>query len=93
MNLLAETVWLNYMALHGELGHFSARFPNHSLGNAASLDKLAAFNPIVSGPVFPPPDQPCRGSTGPPRQVHCCHSPLLTTRRRLPWFRLPPLPA
>lgn len=55
VNLLAETVWLNYMALHGELGEFSARFPNHSLGNAASLDKLAAFNPIVSGPVFPPP--------------------------------------
>ena len=55
VNLLAETVWLNYMALHGELGQFSARFPNHSLGNAASLDKLAAFNPIVSGPVFPPP--------------------------------------
>ena len=56
VNLLAETVWLNYMALHGAIGDFSTRFPNHSLGNAASLDKLAAFNPIVSGPVLPSSD-------------------------------------
>lgn len=39
------------MALHGEQGDFSARFPNHSLGNATSLDRLTAFEPIVSGTI------------------------------------------
>ncbi|MCG8392238.1 MAG: general secretion pathway protein GspF [Pseudomonadales bacterium] len=51
VNLLAETVWLNYMALHGEQGVFSQRFPNHSLGNSTSMDRLTAFEPIVSGTI------------------------------------------
>ena len=50
-NLLVETVLLNYMALHGETGQFATRFPGHSLGNATSLDRLTAFQPIVSGTV------------------------------------------
>ncbi|EKF75837.1 twin-arginine translocation pathway signal [Alcanivorax hongdengensis A-11-3] len=49
VNLLAQTVWLNYMALHDQLGQFSSTFPNHSLGNADSLERLAAFQPIVNG--------------------------------------------
>ncbi|MEA2094838.1 MAG: hypothetical protein U9P11_09775, partial [Pseudomonadota bacterium] len=51
VNLLVETVVLNYMALHGEQGNFSSLFPNHGLGNAAMMDSLTAFNPIVSGTI------------------------------------------
>ena len=50
-NLLVESVLLNYMALHGEVGEFANRFPMHSLGNATSLDRLTAFQPIVSGSI------------------------------------------
>jgi hypothetical protein len=51
VNLLVETVILNYMALHGEQGNFSTLFPNHGLGNAALMDSLTAFNPIVPGTI------------------------------------------
>ena len=51
VNLLVETVILNYMALHGEQGNFASLFPNHGLGNAALMDSLTAFNPIVSGTI------------------------------------------
>jgi len=53
VNLLVETVILNYMALHGEQGLFSTAnyFPNHGLGNIALRDRLTAFNPIVSGTI------------------------------------------
>jgi hypothetical protein len=51
VNLLVETVILNYMALHGELGQFSARFPGHGLGSAALQESLVAFDPIVTGTI------------------------------------------
>jgi len=51
VNLLVETVVLNYMALHGEQGQFAAKFPRHGLGSAAMQDSLIAFNPIVSGTI------------------------------------------
>ena len=51
VNLLVETVVLNYMALHGEQGQFATRFPRHGLGTAATQDSLIAFNPIVSGKI------------------------------------------
>jgi hypothetical protein len=51
VNLLAQTVILNYMALHGEQGNFSTLFPGHGLGNAAMQDSLTAFNPVVSGTI------------------------------------------
>ena len=51
VNLLVETVVLNYMALHGEQGNFPGLFPNHGLGNAALMDRLTAFNAIVAGTV------------------------------------------
>jgi hypothetical protein len=51
VNLLVETVLLNYMALHGEQGQFATRFPRNGLGNAALQDSLIAFNPIVSGRI------------------------------------------
>jgi hypothetical protein len=51
VNLLVETVILNYMALHGEQGNFTSLFPTHGLGNAALMDALTAFNPIVAGTI------------------------------------------
>ncbi|NND64379.1 MAG: general secretion pathway protein GspF, partial [Gammaproteobacteria bacterium] len=51
VNLLVETVILNYMALHGEQGEFANVFMNHGLGNSALRDSLTAFDPIVSGTI------------------------------------------
>jgi hypothetical protein len=51
VNLLVETVVLNYMALHGEQGLFAQKFPGNGLGPAAAQDSLIAFNPIVSGKI------------------------------------------
>ncbi len=51
VNLLVETVILNYMALHGEQGNFGTLFPGHGLGNTALMDSLTAFNPIVNGTI------------------------------------------
>ena len=49
VNLLVETVILNYMALHGEQGLFSTApyFPNHGLGSVALRNRMTAFDPIV----------------------------------------------
>ena len=49
VNLLVETVILNYMALHGEQGNFSSLFPQNGLGNSVLMDSLTAFEPIVDG--------------------------------------------
>ena len=49
VNLLVNTIILNYMALHGEQGQFDALFPNHGLGNSTLKDSLTAFTPIVNG--------------------------------------------
>ncbi|MEW9796532.1 hypothetical protein [Alteromonas sp. CYL-A6] len=49
VNLLVETVVLNYLALHGEQGRFAELFPAHGLGNSALMDSLTAFEPIVNG--------------------------------------------
>ncbi len=49
VNLLVETVVMNYMALHGEQAMFPSLFPNHGLGNVTLRDSLTAFNPIVNG--------------------------------------------
>lgn len=46
VNLLVQTVLLNYMALHGEQNRFQNVVPFQGLGNAASLDRLTAFAPI-----------------------------------------------
>ncbi len=51
VNLLVETLILNYMALHGEAGNFQTLFPNHGLGNSTLRDSLTAFNAIVSGTI------------------------------------------
>lgn len=49
VNLLVETVVLNYMALHGEQNQFADKFPGHGLGNSTMMDRLTAFQPIVNG--------------------------------------------
>ncbi|MDH3614591.1 MAG: general secretion pathway protein GspF [Gammaproteobacteria bacterium] len=54
VNLLVNTVLLNYMALHGEQGQFANVFPNHGLGNAAMQDSLTAFTPICNGTIGNP---------------------------------------
>lgn len=46
VNLLVNTVVLNYMALHGQQGSFGGLFPNHGLGNAGLQDSLTAFNTL-----------------------------------------------
>lgn len=51
MNLLVETVALNYMALHGEQNQFASRFSGHGLGNAGMMDSLTAFSPVVNGVI------------------------------------------
>jgi hypothetical protein len=51
VNLLVETVLLNFMALHGEQGQFASAFPLNGLGSPSLRDSLIAFNPIVSGKI------------------------------------------
>ena len=56
VNLLVNTVILNYMALHGEQNLFDNLYPgwNHGLGNAQMKDSLTAFQPIVNGFITNP---------------------------------------
>lgn len=49
VNLLVETVILNYLALHSEQHRMSEVVPGHGLGNATLMDSLTAFAPIVNG--------------------------------------------
>lgn len=49
--LLVQTVLLNYMALHGEIGRFQTVFPEQALGTGTALDALVAFQPIVQGRI------------------------------------------
>jgi hypothetical protein len=51
VNLLVETICLNYMALHGEAGQFTTAFPTQGLGSSAMRDSLTAFAPIVNGTI------------------------------------------
>jgi hypothetical protein len=51
VNLLVETVILNYLALHGEQGQMRTLFPQTGLGNPALMDSLTAFEPIVNGVI------------------------------------------
>jgi hypothetical protein len=51
VNLLVETVILNYMALHGDEGAFSTSFPAQGLGGPTQRDSLTAFAPIVNGVI------------------------------------------
>jgi hypothetical protein len=55
VNLLAETVVLNYLALHDEQDTLQSVLPGHGLGDSTLQDSLTAFEPIVSGTIGPPP--------------------------------------
>jgi hypothetical protein len=54
VNLLVETVILNYMALHNQTGEFGTLFPTNGLGNASLQDSLTAFEPICDGDITKP---------------------------------------
>jgi hypothetical protein len=47
VNLLVETVVLNYMALNGDLANFTTLFPNQGLGSPAMRDSLTAFGTLT----------------------------------------------
>jgi hypothetical protein len=47
VNLLVNTVLLNYMALSGKRADFEAFFPGHGLGTTASVDNLVVFEPLA----------------------------------------------
>jgi hypothetical protein len=51
VNLLVQTVILNYMALHGQQGDFPALFGSALGTTPAALDGMTAFEPIVSGTI------------------------------------------
>jgi hypothetical protein len=51
VNLLVETIVLNYLALHGEQGSLANVIPAHGLGNATLMDSLTAFTPIVNSTI------------------------------------------
>jgi hypothetical protein len=48
VTLLAQSIVLNYLALHGETGRIGQVLPGHGLGSGAELDQLVAFAPIRS---------------------------------------------
>lgn len=54
VNLLVETVILNYMALHGRQSEFGTLFKGHGLGNSTMQDKLTAFQPLFDGLITKP---------------------------------------
>lgn len=54
VNLLVETVVLNYMALHNEQSQFASLFAGHGLGNSTMMDRLTAFEPICNGTITTP---------------------------------------
>jgi hypothetical protein len=47
VNLLVNTLLLNYMALNGDRAGFETLFPGHGLGNTASVDNLVVFEPLA----------------------------------------------
>ena len=47
VDLLAEAVVLNYLALSGNPGEFERLFPQSGLGSGAQLDAHIAFQPLT----------------------------------------------
>jgi hypothetical protein len=54
VNLLVETVILNYMALHGEEANFATLFPTHGLGSSTNRDGLTMLAPLCNGTLNNP---------------------------------------
>ncbi len=49
VNLLVETLVLNYMALHNDHANFGTLFRGQGLGSSTMQDRLRAFQPICNG--------------------------------------------
>jgi hypothetical protein len=47
VTLLAQSIVLNYLALHNRAGEFASVLPMNGLGSGTALDNLIAFAPIV----------------------------------------------
>jgi hypothetical protein len=54
VNLLVETVLLNYMALHGQEAQFTALFPSNGLGSNAQRDSLTMMAPVCNDTISNP---------------------------------------
>ena len=54
VNLLVETLILNYMALHGDQGQFGTLFKTNGLGSSTMMDKLTAFQPLYDKVITKP---------------------------------------
>ncbi|VAW96663.1 hypothetical protein MNBD_GAMMA22-1035 [hydrothermal vent metagenome] len=46
VDVLAETVVLNYLAINNDVGSVATVLPNNGLGDTASIDALIAFEPV-----------------------------------------------
>ncbi len=46
VDVLAEAVVLNYLAIHNDVGNLNNVMPGNGLGNTASIDELLAFEPM-----------------------------------------------
>jgi len=53
VNQLVNSVVLNYLALHGQIGQFASIYQQLGIGHGlgSDLDRWVAFNPIVNGTV------------------------------------------
>jgi hypothetical protein len=47
VNLLVNTLLLNFMALNGERGNFETLFPGHGLGSVSAVDSLVVFESLI----------------------------------------------
>jgi hypothetical protein len=54
VNLLVQTVLLNYMALHNEDMAFATKIPGQGLGAGATQRAMVAFEPICNGTISHP---------------------------------------
>lgn len=54
INLLVQSVILNYMALHGESSQFASKIPAQGLGSETAQRTMIAFNPICNGLITNP---------------------------------------
>lgn len=54
VNLLVQTVLLNYMALHNEDLAFGTKIPGQGLGTGAQQRAMVAFQPICNGTITNP---------------------------------------
>ena len=65
VDLLAEAIVLNYLALHDEVGRLDEVLPGHGLGTPSEVAALALFPTLLQfEAVIPVSDQPSDGASG-----------------------------